>query len=130
MRTYRLEHDEQSALFTWASWHLAKYPDLRLMFAIPNGGHRNLLVAKKMKAEGTKPGVPDIFLPVPRGPHHGLFLEMKAENHRPKREGSSGGLSDVQQQWIADLRAQGYAARVAYGVRDAIEIVETYLRIE
>lgn len=127
MRTYRLEHDEQSALFAWANWSVAAFPELRLLFSIPNGGHRNLLVAAKMKREGTKAGVPDIFLPVARQGFHGLFLEMKAEHNRPKREGSKGGLSDLQIDWIERLRGNGYKVSVAYGAGEAQEILTRYL---
>jgi hypothetical protein len=126
MTHYRLEHDEQAALFTWASYQTARLPELRLMFAIPNGGHRNLLVAKKMKAEGAKAGVPDIFLPVARNGFHGLFLEMKTEANRPKR-GGKGGLSDLQAQWISELREQGFRCEVCYGSREAEAILIQYL---
>lgn len=127
MKTYPLEHDEQAGLFLWASWNFATMPELRLMFAIPNGGHRNLLVAKKMKAEGVKAGVPDIFLPVARGGFHGLFVEMKAESARPKK-GGKGGLSDLQCEWIGELRKQGYRVAVCYGRDEAITEVTNYLK--
>lgn len=126
MKTYRLEHDEQAALFVWERQSRARFPDLEWMFAIPNGGHRNLLVARKMKAEGVKPGVLDIFLPVARKGFHGLFLEMKAERSRPVR-GGKGGLSDLQCEWIAAMRSRGYSAQVAYGKDEAIKIITDYL---
>lgn len=127
MKPYPLEHDEQAALFFWARWNNVNYPELRLMFAIPNGGHRNLLVARKMKAEGVKAGVPDIFLPVARGGFHGLFVEMKAESARPKK-GGKGGLSDLQCEWIGDLRNQGYKVAVCYGRDEAIAEITNYLK--
>lgn len=126
MRTFPLEHDEQAALFLWARLSRVRFPELRLMFAIPNGGHRNLLVAKKMKAEGCKAGVPDILLPVARQGHHGLFLEMKTTGNRPKR-GGKGGLSDIQAEWIGDLRAQGYRVEVCYGAEEARNVICEYL---
>jgi hypothetical protein len=126
MRTYPLEHDEQSGLFLWASWNFSAMPELRLMFAIPNGGHRNMLVAKKMKAEGVKPGVPDIFLPVARQGFHGLFVEMKVQSAKPKN-GGKGGLSDVQCEWIGELRKQGFKVAVCYGRDEAITEVVNYL---
>ena len=126
MRTYPLEHDEQSGLFLWASWNFSAMPELRLMFAIPNGGHRNMLVAKKMKAEGVKPGVPDILLPVARQGFHGLFVEMKVQSAKPKKEGK-GGLSDLQCSWIGDLRNQGYKVAVCYGRDEAITEITNYL---
>lgn len=71
-------------------WFRLQYPDhANLLFAIPNGGHRNIITAKRLKAEGVLPGVADLFLAVPvskplltpKGldyfPMHGLFIEMK-----------------------------------------------------
>jgi hypothetical protein len=126
MRTFPLESDEQQAVFAWAAWNHARYPELRLMFHVPNGGHRHERVAAKMKREGAKEGVPDIFLPVARQGFHGLFIEMKAESSRPKR-GGKGGLSELQAHWIGELRLQEYRVEVAYGRREAIAILENYL---
>lgn len=126
MKTFRTEHQEQSALFLWARLSHSTYPELRLMFAVANGGHRHPAVAAKMREEGVKPGVPDIFLPVARHGFHGLFLELKTEANRPKR-GGMGGLSELQAQWLGELRDQGYKAVVAYGFEEAKQILIDYL---
>ena len=119
--TVATEHDEQVSLFQWAAHMSGKYPELRLMHAIPNGGLRNPVVASKLKAEGVKAGVPDIFLPVAKGGYHGLFIEMK----RVK----GWKLSAVQNQWIADLLRQGYAVYKCEGWVKAKECVEAYLKL-
>ncbi len=54
------EHQEQCALFHWAAHMESKHPQLGLLFAIPNGGLRNKLVARKLKMEGVKAGVLEI----------------------------------------------------------------------
>src|SRR5262245_9032875 len=100
------EHEEQKALFTWAALAAGKRPELALMFAIPNGGQRHPAVAKKLKAEGVKAGVPDICLPVARGDYNGLYVELKTVN---------GRATDTQKQWMADLAKQGYAVQLCYG---------------
>lgn len=64
------EHWEQVQLFEWSE----NLPELKLMHAIPNGGKRDIRVALKLKEEGVKPGVPDIFLPLSRGGKHGLYI--------------------------------------------------------
>lgn len=115
------EHDEQVALFQWAAHMSVRHPELRLMYAIPNGGLRNPVVAGKLKAEGVKAGVPDIFIPVARGGYHGLYIELK----RTK----GGRLSIEQAQWITDLLGQGYAVYKAEGWVKAKEIIEQYLKI-
>lgn len=59
----QLEGEEQAALFRWAQFQSGKYPELDLMFHIPNGGKRGKAEAARFKAEGVKAGVPDIFFP-------------------------------------------------------------------
>ena len=115
------EHQEQVSLFHWAAHMSGKYPELRLMYAIPNGGLRNPVVAKKLKAEGVKAGVPDIFLPAARCGYHGLYIEMK----RTK----GGKLSAEQAHWMTELLEQGYAVYKAEGWVKAKEIIESYLKI-
>jgi hypothetical protein len=93
------EHNEQAALFEWASISSKVIPELGLLAAIPNGGHRLKATAGKMKAEGVKAGFPDIIFPVARGGFHGLFIEMKA----PK----GGSWQKTQQEWANNLAKQG-----------------------
>lgn len=62
-----MEVDEQRAVFEWAEYAKGKYPWLKWMHHIPNGGSRNKIEAVRLKAQGVKRGVPDIFLPYPTG---------------------------------------------------------------
>lgn len=117
------ESEEQIMVFQWADLLSDKVPELTLLHHIPNGGLRHPATAARMKAEGVKAGVPDLFLPVPRIGYHGLYIEMKKADHsnRPSRE---------QRWWIEKLQRQGYCAEVAYGSADAIYLISTYLGIE
>lgn len=119
---YPSEGQEQATLFSWAAMKSGKYPELRLLFHIPNGGSRGKVEAARFKAEGVKAGVPDLFLPVARGLWHGLFIELKRQK--------GGRVSEAQRRWIADLERQGYRAEVACGWREAAEIIEIYLQGE
>ena len=112
------EHDEQVALFEWAEWAEGRHPELALMYAIPNGGHRHKAVAGRMKAEGVKAGVPDICLPVARGGYHGLYIELKHGRNKATHE---------QRQWIEALLSAGYFAVVAHEFDGAREVIERYL---
>lgn len=112
------EHAEQAALFRWAEFARVRWPELALLHAIPNGGHRNKVAAGRLKAEGVKPGVPDTCLPVARCGFHGLYVELKAKG---------GTASSHQRAWIVALRAQGYRAEVCVGWRAAREVIEQYL---
>ena len=115
------EHTEQVALFRWAKLAAGAHPELRLMFAVPNGGHRHKATAGRLKAEGVKSGVPDIILPVARGGFHGLYLELKRQKGtRPTAE---------QRQWLADLEAEGYRTDWCRGWEPAREVIVAYLAL-
>ena len=113
------EHQEQVALFEWAAWMAKRIPELHLMHAIPNGGKRDIRTAAMLKAEGVKPGVPDIFLPVSRGGKHGLYIELK------RRKG--GAVSKAQEAWIRALSAQGYMCAVCHGAEAAKSEILAYM---
>lgn len=113
------ESQEQQLLFEWAALSAGKWPELALMYHIPNGGSRSKAEAGRFRAEGVKSGVPDICLPVARGEYHGLYIELK----RVK----GGRVSPAQQRWIAALRDQGYCACVCKGWDDAAHVIKAYL---
>ena len=113
------EGQEQAALISWAQMQSWRWPELAMLFHIPNGGGRSKAEAGRFKAEGVKAGVPDLFLPAPRGEWHGLFIEMK------RRKG--GRLSDAQKEMIPKLQAQGYRVEVCAGWEDAAEVLKNYL---
>lgn len=62
------EHAEQVA---FVKWFRLQYPKV-LIFAIPNGGARHIVAAKKLKDEGVVSGVADLYVPKWR-----LWIEMK-----------------------------------------------------
>ena len=113
------EAEEQTALFQWADVMKAQYPELALMHHIPNGGSRNRTEAARLKAQGVKPGVPDICLPVPRGGYHGMYIELK------RRDG--GRVSKNQKEWLTGLAGMGYKCMVCLGWEDARDEIVKYL---
>ena len=48
-----------------------------LIFAVPNGGTRNIIEAKKLKATGTMPGVSDLIVVLDSKV---LFIELKTDS--------------------------------------------------
>lgn len=86
MKRSQPEHDAQAALFREVLARVGQFPALALLYAIPNGGERNVIVAARMKAEGVRKGMLDMCLPVSRMVSHGgtfhtahaLYIEMKA----------------------------------------------------
>jgi hypothetical protein len=113
-----LEHQEQCIVIAWAKVWEERFPDLALLLAIPNGGNRNIVTAMKLKKEGVRPGVPDLFLPAPKPPYAGLWIEMKA---------GKGRISKYQKAWHQALRGRGYRVAVCWGAEKAIHARITYL---
>lgn len=112
------EHNEQVALFQWAAFMSEKAPELKWIFSIPNGGLRSKVTAARLKAEGVKAGVADIFLPSASGKWNGLFIEMKAEK---------GKLSEKQTEFFKAMLAADYLCVVCFGADQAITAIKSYL---
>jgi hypothetical protein len=87
--------------------------------ASANGGRRSLMEGIKLKRMGVSAGFPDIEVPLPSGPYHGLYIELK------KQKG--GKLSPAQVEWLQYLRDKGYYAERANGFEEAKEMVLHYL---
>lgn len=120
----RSEHDEQVALFAWAALAAPKYPELRLLFAIPNAGgfsggfKANVARVARLKREGVKSGVPDICLPVARGGAHALYVELKA---------TGGKESPAQAEWRHALRLERNCSLLCVGWESARDAILVYL---
>lgn len=115
------EHREAVALMNWVRYQVNRWPALRWLYHQPNGGARGKAAAGKLKAEGTKRGIPDYFLPHPRAGYHGLYIELKAKGGYPTPE---------QKEFLAFAREQGYRAEVAVGWEAAKDLLEEYLGLE
>lgn len=111
---------EQGLLIEWIGYQIARYPELELLFHIPNEkGTRSITDMQRLKSLGVKPGVPDLFLPVARWGWNGLFIEMKRQK--------DGRVSKEQQAWISKLTTQGYLVRVCNGFDEAKKSLLLYL---
>lgn len=112
------EHGEQQLLFEWARMFEGRYPELELLFAVPNGGYRAKKTAVNLKQEGVKAGVPDVWLPVPRGLYCGLVIEMKFGRNT---------LEVSQKSWMTALVDLGWSCHVCYCFEAARMVVLWYL---
>ena len=114
------EHAEQCALVSWWSYvcRNAGVPE-RLLFAIPNGGARSAVTGATLKAEGVRPGIPDLFLAVPSKGYNGLFVEMKKKR--------CGRISPCQMQAKSELERFGYCVKVCRGFEEAKKEISRYL---
>lgn len=125
------EHREQAALIQWRNLQMKVIPELKGLWATPNGGKREVKTAvrkgrvvcfcpsgKRQKAEGMTPGVPDLFLAVSRLRYHGLFIEMKKPGEK---------LSKEQKEIKAFLESQGFLVLVCESFLAARQEILFYL---
>lgn len=114
------EDGEQATVVEWAQRMEYQHPELKRLYAIPNGGYRHKATAAKLKRTGVKPGVPDLCLPAARGGYHGLYIEMKT---------LTGDTSPEQEDWIEYLNGAGYFTEVCHGCDSAIRVLKWYLNL-
>lgn len=117
----RSEDTEQINVVSWASWNANRYPELKWLHHVPNGGSRNKQEAVKLKQMGVKAGVSDLCLPYPKGMYCGLYIEMKFGNNRQQ---------DTQKEFLADMAVAGHFVATCYSAEEAIKVLEEYLNLE
>lgn len=121
-RAKRIDREglEQAALMAEIK---LRYPEVFAnLHHTPNGGYRGKAEAGRLKAQGTKAGIPDLQLTMARGGYFGLFIEFKA-TVKP------AAVSLEQQACIGRLNEQGYLAVVCRGHFDAMECLRAYLAL-
>lgn len=108
----------QTALFELASLMENRYPELELMFHVPNEGKRSVYTGAELKRAGLKSGVPDVMLPVARKGYHGLAMELKAGKNKP---------TERQKKWLMGLAKEGWLCYVCWGYEAAVTVLSDYL---
>lgn len=112
------EHQEQSAVCQWLNAHRILYA------AIANGSHlagspkQRAIQMARLKREGLRPGMPDIFLisAPPGHPEARCWVEMKRSK--------GGRLSLAQAERHEVLRKHGDIVIVAHGAGEAIDALQ------
>ena len=109
------EHVLQRCIVDWCDG-LGKNITQGRFAAIPNGGKRDKKTASKLKAEGARAGMPDLFFWRDAG--RVLWLEVK--------NGTSGQLSPAQKIIHAKLKADGHLVIVCRDLVEAIEAIKAF----
>ena len=110
------EKQEMAMLLGW----IAFQPRIRdLVFHIPNEYDGGAFKGLCRRRQGVRKGVSDLCIPLPTKSHHGMFLELK------RRYGAKATKEQIQ--WIDKMNALGYAAKICYGLDDAVEFIQGYL---
>lgn len=109
------EKQEQIAFMDWVRLQPGIHP---YCIHIANQRRANLAYGALLKRMGVRAGVSDIFIAIPRNGASGLWIEFKR---------SKGGvISPEQRTWLCRMLDVGYAAKIAHGCDEAIEIVKGY----
>lgn len=112
------EESEQAALISWARFNAVLYPDLNLLYHVPNGGARDKREGANLKRAGVLAGIPDLVLPVARHGYHHLYIEMKVEPNKPTKS---------QMEVMRRLKKNGSFVIVCYGAGEARKVINWYL---
>lgn len=114
------EAQHQQYVFKWSQQpHIRhKFPELKLLYHIPNERKCTPVQGKQLKLQGVRSGIPDLHLPVSKNGYNSLYIEMKSE---------SGRVSDEQKWWLSELEKQGSKCVVCYGWEQAVATLEDYL---
>lgn len=142
------EHAEAVALMQRVKLHEARWPALRWLFAVPNGGWRGKprklrsgrtlppTAATKAKSEGVRRGVPDYLWPVHCVPSRIPDARIVANAVRPPAQywvglalelkAKGGRVEPEQREWLLHLESQGWLCVVAYGADEAWAAIREY----
>lgn len=116
----RSEDTEQIRVMEWAARAECRYPELKWLHHVPNGGARNSGEAVKLKRMGVKRGVSDICLPFAHGRYHGLYIEMKYGRNVTTQE---------QREFLCDMKDADNCAAVCHDAQSAIDLIERYVTL-
>lgn len=121
-RKGKSKHDKpeeriQTEFFNQVPIFFPKLPS-KLLLAVPNGGYRNKIEAKNLKAQGVKSGVSDVLLLIPKKGFSCLCLEFKTP---------VGKQSDEQIEFQSQAEKAGNKYVVVRSVKEAIDTLKWYL---
>lgn len=101
-----MTHTESALQTHCVAWFRWQYPkQASLLFSIPNGAHlhgtprQRAAQWARLEREGALAGAADLFLAIPSGNQHGLFIEMKT---------AKGKQTPAQKAFQEVVDAQGY----------------------
>ena len=98
---------------------------------VPNGGQRSITTASRLKAEGTKRGVPDVLIfASPEAEGDDVDKHMAdLRGYRPVglavelKDGKKNVVSAAQKRWMERLRECGWRAEVCRNVDEVIALL-------
>ena len=115
-----MKHLEDELQKNCVTWFRLQYPKHRqMLFAVPNGGNRNIREAARLKAQGVTAGVADLILLVGNSMNNALCIEMKI---------GKGKQSENQIEWEKSAVSHGNAYVVCRSFDEFKETIDLYLK--
>lgn len=105
------EHDIQCRCVSFCRRY---FPHL-LIFAVPNGGRRDMITAARLKAEGVTAGVADLIVLDTRGGCH--FIEMKTK---------TGRLQQSQKDFQREVESRGFSYDICRSLEEFKETITNF----
>lgn len=117
-----MKHRESNIQICCVQWFRLQYPKLaKLLISVPNGGRRDIITGKILKAEGTVAGASDLILLLRRGNYGCLCIEMKTEK---------GKQSDSQKVWQKEMETFGNRYVICRDLISFMNEINNYLKID
>lgn len=110
-----MKHQESTLQTQCVKWFRYQYPHL-VIYAVPNGGSRNVREAQRLKSEGVLAGVADLTILLPEG--KSLYIEMKVKGNRQ---------TPNQKEFQQKAEALGHKYYVCYSFEDFEKVVKQEL---
>lgn len=119
MKHIKMKSKEAQLQTTCVRWFRLQYPEYaRLLFAVPNGGSRNLIEAHNLRLQGVTAGVSDLILLVPSHPCPFLCIEMKVGRNKQ---------TEAQKAFQSQVESVGGMYVVCYSFEQFAGAVSAYL---
>lgn len=107
-----------------------QYPDVIFHSDFGSGVKLTPWQARMQKMQnGGRRAWPDMMIAEPIGNYHGLFIELKREGARLKKQNGEWASSHIAEQNIMlnELSNKGYKAEFAIGFEQALDLIDDYL---
>lgn len=107
-----------------------QYPDVIFHSDFGSGAKLSPWQARMQKMQnGGRRAWPDMMIAEPIGNYHGLFIELKREGARLKKQNGEWASSHIAEQNIMlnELSNKGYKAEFAIGFEQALDLIDDYL---
>ena len=115
-----MKRDEGYLQSECVRWFRLQYPKMeKLLFAVPNGGSRKLIEAKRLKGQGVVAGVSDLILLVPNRGYFALCIEMKF---------GKGKQTENQKEWQKAVEKEKYKYVICRSIDEFISEINNYMQ--